>query len=76
MSRQDTGPRVEATESRPSWRVNILSAAFVLMALSLAVIAVCFVYALVVVMPDLLDLGWALKDEMRLLAETLAEVET
>ena len=77
MSRRDTDPRAETTESRASsWRVTILSAAFVLMALSLAVIAVCFVYALVVVVPELLDLGWVLKDEVRHLADVLSEVET
>ena len=75
MSRRDTDPRVETSESRSSWRVNLLSAAFVLMALEGAVLAICFVYALLFVVPELLELGWALKDEMRLLAETLAEVE-
>ena len=76
MSRRDTDPRVESSESRSSWRITILSAAFVLMAISLAVIAVCFAYTLVVVVPELLDLGWTLRGEVSSLAEALAEVET
>ena len=76
MSRRDSELRSQASESRwSSWRVTILSAAFVLMALSLAVIAACLVYALVVVVPELLDLGWVLKDEVRHLADVLTEVD-
>ena len=76
MSRRDGDLRSKASESRASsWRVTILSGAFVLMALSLAVIAACLVWTLVVVVPELLDLGWVLKDEVRHLAETLAEVD-
>ena len=75
MSRRDTDPRAEATESRSSWRVNLLSAAFVLLALEGAVLAICFVYALLFVVPELLELGWALRGEMAHLAEVLTEVE-
>ena len=81
MSRRDSELRSQASESRwSSWRVNILSIAFVISAISRAVIAICFVYTLVVVVPELVELGWAIESGMgsieggiESLADALAE---
>lgn len=76
MSRQEPEPRERATGSRSAWRVNALSLFFVLFSLSTAALAIGFLYALIFVVPEVLELGWTLVEEMRHLAEVLAEVET